>query len=133
MAARHFKLAAYERELTGLAKAVQHWRPYLWGKSFLIRTDHYSLKYLLEQRHTTSPQQHWINKLMGFDFCVEYKVGHLNKASDALSRRPGKEELLYSMSQPRVLLLDAIREEIYNDASLQELVLQVLRQELDTS
>lgn len=44
LAARHQKLAAYERELIGLAKAVQHWRPYLWERPFLIRTDQYSLK-----------------------------------------------------------------------------------------
>ena len=47
-AARHLKLAAYERELIGLVQAVRHWRPYLWGRHFLIRTDHYSLKFLLD-------------------------------------------------------------------------------------
>ncbi|KAL8099697.1 hypothetical protein AgCh_032096 [Apium graveolens] len=65
---RHLKLPAYERELIGLARAVQHWRPYLWGRSFVIKTDHYSLKYLLEQRLVTPPQQHWVSKLLGFDF-----------------------------------------------------------------
>ena len=82
---RHYKLAAYERKLIGLAKVVARWRPYLWGRPFLIRTDHYNLKFLLEQRLTTSPQQHWISKLMGFDFWVEYKAGRLNLAADALS------------------------------------------------
>ena len=47
-AARHLKLAAYERELIGLVQAVRHWRPYLWGRHFLIRTDYYSLKFLLD-------------------------------------------------------------------------------------
>jgi hypothetical protein len=55
-AARHLKLAAYERELIGLVQAVRHWRPYLWGWPFLVRTDHYSLKYLLDQRLSTVPQ-----------------------------------------------------------------------------
>ena len=48
-APRHLKLAAYERELISLVQAVHHWRPYLWGRSFHIRTDHYSLKFLLDQ------------------------------------------------------------------------------------
>ena len=39
-AARHIKLAAYERELIGLVQAVRHWRPYLWGRRFLVRTNH---------------------------------------------------------------------------------------------
>lgn len=86
LAERHHKLVAYERELIGLAKAVIHWRPYLWGRQFLIRTDHYSLKFLLEQRLSTSPQIHWISKLLGYDFGVEFRSGKTNKAADALSR-----------------------------------------------
>ena len=86
IAEQHLKLAAYEQELIGLAKAVSHWWAYLWGRRFLIRIDHFSLKYLLEQRLTTSPQQHWISKLLGFEFRVEFKAGKLNKATNALSR-----------------------------------------------
>ena len=86
-AARHIKLAAYEQELIGLVQAVRHWRPYLWGRSFRIRTDHYSLKFLLDQRLSTVPQHQWISKLFGFDFTVEYRPGRLNTVADALSRR----------------------------------------------
>jgi hypothetical protein len=49
IAPRHAKLTAYERELIGLVQAVRHWCPYLWGREFTIRTDHFSLKYLLDQ------------------------------------------------------------------------------------
>ena len=38
----HTKLAAYKRDLIGLVQAVKHWRPYLWGREFIIRTDHRS-------------------------------------------------------------------------------------------
>ena len=44
VAPRRRSLAAYERELIGLVMAVQHWRPYLWGRRFFVKTDHYSLK-----------------------------------------------------------------------------------------
>jgi hypothetical protein len=38
-----------------LVQAVRHWRPYLWGRPFRVRTDHYSLKFLLDQRLSTVP------------------------------------------------------------------------------
>jgi hypothetical protein len=41
-------MAAYERELIGLVHMVRHWRLYLWGHRFIAKTDHYSLKYLLD-------------------------------------------------------------------------------------
>ncbi|WVZ78854.1 hypothetical protein U9M48_026502 [Paspalum notatum var. saurae] len=44
VAPRHRALAAYERELIGLVHAVRHWRPYLWGRRFVVKTDHFSLK-----------------------------------------------------------------------------------------
>jgi hypothetical protein len=74
-AARHLKLAAYERELISLVQAVRHWRPYLWGRQFLVRTDHFSLKYLLDQCLSTVPRHQWISKLFGFGFTVEYRSG----------------------------------------------------------
>ena len=54
-AARHTKLAVYERELIGLVLAVRHLRSYLWGRQFIIRTDHYALKYMLDQCLSTVP------------------------------------------------------------------------------
>ncbi|XP_019158364.1 PREDICTED: uncharacterized protein LOC109155092 [Ipomoea nil] len=112
LADRHLKLPAYERELIGLSQAVRHWRHYLWGREFVIKTDHYSLKYLLQQRLTTSPQQHWMSKLLGFDFKVEYKPGRLNVVADALSRRDEEPSTLFSISCPRTSLLQDIQDEL---------------------
>ena len=67
--------------------AVKKWRPYLLGRPFVIKTDHHSLKYLLEQRVGTPTQQKWISKLLGYAFIVEYKQGKENVVADALSRR----------------------------------------------
>jgi hypothetical protein len=80
-------MATYKRELIGLVQAVRHWRAYLWGREFVVKTDHYSLRYLLDQRLATIPQHQWVNKIMGFDFRVEYKPGACNTVADALSRR----------------------------------------------
>jgi hypothetical protein len=68
VANHHAKLLAYERELIGLVKAVRHWHPYVWGRSFLVRTDHFSLKFIVDQWLTTIPQHTWVSKLFGYDF-----------------------------------------------------------------
>jgi hypothetical protein len=116
-ACRH-KLAAYECELIGLVQAVRHWRPYLWGRPFRVRTDHYSLKFLLDQRLSTVPQHHWISKLFGYDFIVEYLPGRLNTVADALSRRDTEDvaedvtasgTVMCIRSGPSFALIDDIR------------------------
>ncbi|KAI5418586.1 hypothetical protein KIW84_042997, partial [Lathyrus oleraceus] len=78
--------SAYEKELMALVLAVQHWRPYLLGRKFVVYSDQKSLRHLLQQRITTADQQNWIAKLLGYHFEVVYKPGSENKAADALSR-----------------------------------------------
>ena len=53
---KHFLLSAYETELLALATAARKWGPYLVGKSFVVKTDHQSLNFLLEQRIATLAQ-----------------------------------------------------------------------------
>ena len=64
-------LSTYEKELLAIVFAVQKWRHYLLPKKFVIRTDHRSLKYILDQRLDTAFQQKWLVKLIEFDFCIE--------------------------------------------------------------
>ena len=119
VAPRHRALNAYERELIGLVHAVRHWRPYLWGRRFTVKTDHYSLKYLLDQRLSTIPQHHWVGKLLGFDFAVEYKPGHSNAVADALSRRDTAEEgAVLVLSAPRFDFVQRLRQAHVTDPAL---------------
>jgi hypothetical protein len=77
-----------------------------------VKTDHYSLKFLLDQRLATIPQHHWIGKLLGFDFSVEYKLGASNTVADALSRRDYDEDStggLRAVSAPRFVFIDRLR------------------------
>jgi len=68
-------LSTYEKELMALVFAVQKWRRYLLNHHFTIKTDHKSLKYILEQRFTTDFQQKWLVKLVEFDFAIEHMQG----------------------------------------------------------
>jgi hypothetical protein len=75
VALHHQKLPTYEYELISLVKA----RP------FTVQTDHYSLKFLLDQRLSTIPQHTCVSKLFVYDLTVEYRPSKLNGAADALS------------------------------------------------
>ncbi|KAL8091541.1 hypothetical protein AgCh_033970 [Apium graveolens] len=67
-------------------EAVHKWRQYLLGRFFIIRTDHKSIKELLQQVIQTPDQQAYVYKLLGYNFRIEYKPGRTNLAADALSR-----------------------------------------------
>ena len=49
---KHQTLSAHEKEFMAVVLAVERWRPYLLGRHFVIKTDHFSLKYLMEQKIT---------------------------------------------------------------------------------
>lgn len=68
LAPKHQGLSTYEKELMAIVMASQKWFTYLQGNHFIIKTDHQSLKYLLEQRLSTLFQQKWLAKLMGLDY-----------------------------------------------------------------
>jgi len=118
---RHMKLAAYERELIGLVQVVRHWRPYLWGRRFVVRIDHYALKFLLDQRLSTLPQHQWVSKLFGYDFAIEFRPGRLNVVADALSRRDEAADQLHAVSGPSFDLFDNLRRELDEDTTLHAL------------
>ncbi|XP_072066694.1 uncharacterized protein [Arachis hypogaea] len=78
--------SAYVRELYAVTQAVAKWRHYLLGRKFLIRTDHQGLRELTTQVILTPEQQHYLSKLLGYEFEIEYRPGKFNKVADALSR-----------------------------------------------
>lgn len=70
---------------------VQNWQQYLLGRRFTIRTDQWSLVFLLDQRFRYESQHLWLLTLAGFDYAVKYKKVVENKVADALSRRNESE------------------------------------------
>uniref|UniRef100_A0A2N9HQL5 Reverse transcriptase n=1 Tax=Fagus sylvatica TaxID=28930 RepID=A0A2N9HQL5_FAGSY len=110
--------STYEKELMAIVHSVLKWRNYLTGRQFQVRTDHRSLKYLLEQRITTLDQQRWIVKLMGFDYEIVYRPGRENKAADALSRLHGE---LSAVSCPQHSWLEELHKEARTHPELMKL------------
>ena len=89
---KNLGLSIYEKELLAVVMAVTKWKHYLLGYHFVIKTDHQSLRFLLEQRLNTPLQHKCLTKLLGLDHEIQYKKGAENKAADALSRKGFPEE-----------------------------------------
>ena len=53
---KHQVILVYEKEMLAILVAVKKWNAYLVGRHFQIKIDHYSFKFLLDQKATTSIQ-----------------------------------------------------------------------------
>ena len=113
-------LSTYEKEMLAIIKATKKWRPYLLGKPFTARTNHKSLKYLLEQQITTPAQTRWLPKLLGYDYKIEYKRGPENQGADSLSRVV--EFQFLSLSMPHADWWSILQKEIQQDSFYEKLI-----------
>jgi len=78
-----------EQEMLALVWATRYFRCYLYGKRFLVRTDHAELTYLQKFADHNSRLLRWSLKLSELDFVVEHRVGSKLGHVDALSRHVG--------------------------------------------
>lgn len=119
---RNLLLSTYERELLALILAVTKWQQYLTTKQFTVKTDQQSLKHLLENKITTTLQQRWLSKLMGYSFDIQYKQGHQNKVADALSRVDSSELCALVFSSLHSTLMDRLSLTWASDPTLLDIV-----------
>ena len=76
------------RELLAVVTFVHHFRHYLLGQKFTVRTDHSSLRWLMSFREPADQMARWLEMLSQFNFDMEYRAGKSHSNADALSRAP---------------------------------------------
>ena len=80
------KYSTIEKELLAIIYAVKTFRPYVYGRKFLIYTDHRPLVWLWKLKEPNSKLLRWKLRLEEYDFEVIYKKGKYNVNADSLSR-----------------------------------------------
>ncbi|KFM56688.1 Retrovirus-related Pol polyprotein from transposon 412, partial [Stegodyphus mimosarum] len=83
------------KELLAIVKAVEHFHHYLYGRKFLLRTDHASLAWLLNFKNPEGQIARWIQRLQEYDITIRHRKGQSHGNADALSRRPCPENCRY--------------------------------------
>ena len=74
------------RELLAVVLMTQRYRHYLLGRRFRLRTDHSSLRWLLNYRDIDGMLARWLVKLQEYDMAIEHRPGKLHGNADGLSR-----------------------------------------------
>lgn len=87
-----------EQELTAIHWAILHFRPYLYGRKFTVKTDHKPLVHLFSMKDPASKLTRMRLDLEEFNFDIEYVIGKENVGPDALSRIEINLEDLKNMS-----------------------------------
>jgi hypothetical protein len=82
------KYAITELECLAVVWAIKLFRPYLYGRSFTIITDHAALKWLMTSPDLAGRLHRWALTLQEYDFDVQYRPGSTNVVADSLSRAP---------------------------------------------
>ena len=81
------RYSTYERELLAVVKATHHYRVFLLGRQFTVRTDHAALRSIFRGKlKDTARIERWVLALSPFVFEVESIPGRENVVADALSR-----------------------------------------------
>ena len=76
------------KELLAMVSMIKHFRPYLLGRQFVLRTDHNCLIWLQKFREPEGQLARWMEILQEYTFEVVHRRGKLHDNADALSRHP---------------------------------------------
>ena len=117
--------------MLAIIHALEKWKQYLVGNKFEVKTDHCSLKYLLQQKSLSKEQKKWINKIQAFDFKITYKRGTENVMANALSQN-FKDIKLKAMTFIEPEWLKDIQTEYCHDPETMQLIQDINHNKRDT-
>ena len=130
------KWSAHTKESYALILALRHWRVYLCGLNFLIRTDHNPLIQLRKTKDPRGTFPRWLTEVEEYSFEIEYKPGKLNVVPDALSRCVNKcmklpaddlDEKSYAVFTTGDNIMQQLKYEQGNDPVIRDVTDKLLR------
>ena len=74
-------------ELLAVVHFVRHFRPYLYGRRFTVRTDHSALQWLLNFKEPEGQLVRWMETLSEYQFDIQHRPGKKHGNADGLSRQ----------------------------------------------
>ena len=79
-----------DKEALGIVKATRFFHHYLWGKRFVINTDHQPLTTIFKKKTHSPRMSRYMLEMRDYCFDIVYRKGAVNYVPDALSRPNSK-------------------------------------------
>ena len=120
------RYANIEREMLAVVFGCERFHMYVYGKSFVLESDHKPLEMITLKNLAAAPQrlQRMFLRLQPYDFVLRYKPGKQMMLADAMSRQPSSEstqidlDIQVSFVQFSTQKLQSIREATQADDEL---------------
>ena len=80
------KYCITRKELLAVVYFVKYFRHYLYGRRFTVRTDHGSIRWLLNLKNPEGQLARWIEVLTTYDMDIQHRPGTQHRNADAFSR-----------------------------------------------
>ena len=85
------------RELLAVVASLKQYRPYLYGRKVIVRTDHASLRWLLNFKNPEGQMARWLEEIAEYNTEIQHRPGNKHANADGLSRQRckqcGREEM----------------------------------------
>ena len=85
--------SASEREMLAIVLSVERFKQYVYGREFVILSDHQPLKYLLTADVPDARLARLLNRLRIYNYTIDYRMGSKHGNADALSRMLNEDDL----------------------------------------
>lgn len=69
-------------------ESIKHFKYYLCGLPFTVRTDHSALQWLMSFKEPEGQVAHSLEKFQAYDFTMVHRAGALHFNTDTVSHRP---------------------------------------------
>ena len=82
------KYCTTKHELLAVVSTLDHFKRYVWGPHFSVRTDHAALVWLTNLKNIQDILARWLAKLQQFNFDIEHRPGTQHENTNGLSLCP---------------------------------------------
>ena len=123
------------QELLAVVASLKHFRQYLYGRNVKVRTDHASIRWLVNFKSPEGQMARWLEQLSEYQITIEHRPGRKHTNADGLSRiqckqcsRKDEEETSFLTDSQAMPTKNEVDGEVRGISSQPSVTLEALRE-----